>query len=193
MQHERNKTLGRQPGTKAEVFMLHILYFVHDLADPAVRRRVLMLQAGGARGDVGGDFAAMTTRWPPFTVWNRSSSAGRVTRSSRSVSLLLPSPLCNCAGLLRAVEKPDVIIGRNLEMLAVANRAKSIFGGDMPVVYECLDIHRLLLRKDVFGGALRGVERHFGADAALLLDQFACLRRTLFPLPFRPRSADRPS
>ena len=28
--------------------MLHILYFVHDLADPAVRRRVLMLQAGGA-------------------------------------------------------------------------------------------------------------------------------------------------
>lgn len=29
--------------------MLNILYFVHDLADPAVRRRVLMLQAGGAR------------------------------------------------------------------------------------------------------------------------------------------------
>ncbi len=26
----------------------HILYLVHDLADPAVRRRVSMLHAGGA-------------------------------------------------------------------------------------------------------------------------------------------------
>ena len=29
--------------------MLRVLYLVHDLSDPAVRRRVLMLQAGGAR------------------------------------------------------------------------------------------------------------------------------------------------
>jgi hypothetical protein len=28
--------------------MLRILYLVHDLADPAVRRRVTMLEAGGA-------------------------------------------------------------------------------------------------------------------------------------------------
>ena len=34
--------------------MLHILYLVHDLSDPAVRRRVIMLQAGGAKVTVAG-------------------------------------------------------------------------------------------------------------------------------------------
>ena len=29
--------------------MLHVLYLVHDVSDPAVRRRVKMLRAGGAR------------------------------------------------------------------------------------------------------------------------------------------------
>ena len=46
---------------------------------------------------------------------------------------------------LKGVAKPDLIIGRNLEMLALANRAKALMGAEMPVVYECLDIHRLLL------------------------------------------------
>jgi len=148
--------------------MLHILYFVHDLADPAVRRRVLMLQAGGARVTLAGfrrddnALAAIHGVEPIELGRTRDAQfAQRVTAVAKSALQL--------RRLLRSVEKPDVIIGRNLEMLAVANRAKSIFGGDMPVVYECLDIHRLLLRKDVFGGALRGVERHFGADAALLL------------------------
>ncbi|TIU76079.1 MAG: glycosyl transferase family 1, partial [Mesorhizobium sp.] len=28
--------------------MLHVLYLVHDVSDPAVRRRIQMLKAGGA-------------------------------------------------------------------------------------------------------------------------------------------------
>ncbi|TJW35424.1 MAG: hypothetical protein E5X59_34950, partial [Mesorhizobium sp.] len=31
------------------VFMLHVLYLVHDVSDPAVRRRIIMLKAGGAQ------------------------------------------------------------------------------------------------------------------------------------------------
>ncbi len=42
--------------------MLHVLYLVHDLADPAVRRRVMMLQAGGANVTLAG-FRRATTRW----------------------------------------------------------------------------------------------------------------------------------
>ncbi|MBB5574528.1 MULTISPECIES: glycosyl transferase family 1 [Rhizobium] len=148
--------------------MLHILYFVHDLADPAIRRRVLMLQAGGAKVTLAGfrrddnALAAIHGVEPIELGRTRDAQfAQRIAAVAKSAMQL--------RGLLRSVEKPDVIIGRNLEMLAVAKRAKSIFGGDMPVVYECLDIHRLLLRNDIFGGALRGVERHFGADAALLL------------------------
>jgi len=34
--------------------MLQVLYFAQDLADPAVRRRVLMLLAGGARVKLAG-------------------------------------------------------------------------------------------------------------------------------------------
>ena len=34
--------------------MLHVLYLVHDLFDPAVRRRVMMLRAGGAKVTLAG-------------------------------------------------------------------------------------------------------------------------------------------
>jgi len=85
---------------------------------------------------------------------------------------------------LRAVARPDVIIGRNLEMLALANRAKSVFGGDMPIVYECLDIHRLLLRDDVVGSALRSAERYFGSEAELLMTSSPAFIERYF----RPRS-----
>ncbi len=148
--------------------MLHILYFVHDLADPAVRRRVLMLQAGGALVTLAGfrrddnALAAVHGVEPIELGRTRDAQfAQRVTAVARSAAKLREA--------LRAVARPDVIIGRNLEMLALANRAKSIFGGDMPIVYECLDIHRLLLRDDVVGSALPATERHFGSQAALLL------------------------
>ncbi|NTF90742.1 glycosyl transferase family 1 [Agrobacterium rhizogenes] len=148
--------------------MLHILYFVHDLADPAVRRRVLMLQAGGARVTLAGfrrdDNALAAVHGIEPIELGRTRDA----QFTHRIAAVAKSAL-KLRGSLRSIQKPDVIIGRNLEMLALANRARSIFGGDMPVVYECLDIHRLLLRKDTLGAALRGVERHFGADAALLL------------------------
>ncbi|MDL2401898.1 glycosyl transferase family 1 [Rhizobium mayense] len=148
--------------------MLHILYFVHDLADPAVRRRVLMLQAGGARVTLAGFRRSDNALAAIHGVEPIELGRTRDAQFAQRIAAVAKSAL-RLRGLLRSVDKPDIIIGRNLEMLAVANRAKSIFGGDMPVVYECLDIHRLLLRQDVFGGALRGLERHFGADAALLL------------------------
>ena len=70
---------------------------------------------------------------------------------------------------LRGVAKPDLIIGRNLEMLALANRAKALFSGDMPIVYECLDIHRLLLAQDGVGKAMRAAERLLGRSSVLLM------------------------
>ncbi|MEF0940952.1 glycosyl transferase family 1 [Rhizobium sp. BR 362] len=148
--------------------MLHILYFVHDLADPAIRRRVLMLQAGGAKVTLAGFRRDDNTLAAIHGIEPIELGRTRDAHFGQRIAAVAKSAL-QLRGLLRSVEKPDVIIGRNLEMLAVANRAKSILGGDMPVVYECLDIHRLLLRKDVFGGALRSAERHFGTDAALLL------------------------
>jgi len=72
-------------------------------------------------------------------------------------------------GLLKTVDKPDVIIGRNLEALAVADRANAMFSGDVPVVYECLDIHRLLSRNDMIGKIMRGAEARFGRNTQLIM------------------------
>jgi hypothetical protein len=148
--------------------MLHVLYFVHDLADPAVRRRVLTLQIGGAQVTLAGfrrdeNALAAVEGVQPIELGRTHDGrfAQRMTAIARSMT--------NLGGSLRQVARPDVIIARNLEMLAVANRAASRFGSDVPVVYECLDIHRLLLRRDMAGMAIRAAERHLGARVRLLL------------------------
>jgi hypothetical protein len=148
--------------------MLHVLYFVHDLADPAVRRRVLTLQIGGARVTLAGfrrdqnELAAVQGIMP--------IELGRTHdgRFGQRMSAIAKS-LFRLGATLASVDRPDVIIARNLEMLAVANRAASQFGGNIPIAYECLDIHRLLLRKDAAGKTIRAVERYLGGNARLLL------------------------
>ena len=39
----------------------------------------------------------------------------------------------------------DVVLARNLEMLIIASRARNLYAPRAALVYECLDIHRLLL------------------------------------------------
>jgi succinoglycan biosynthesis protein ExoL len=148
--------------------MLHVLYFVHDLADPAVRRRVLTLQAGGAKVTLAGfrrdeNALAAISGVTPIEL-GRTQDARFIQR----VGAVAKSALA-LRSALRHVGKPDVIIARNLEMLALANRAVSIFGGNLPIAYECLDIHRLLLHDGLAGKTIRGVERYLGAKAGLLL------------------------
>ncbi len=81
---------------------------------------------------------------------------------------------------LSTVPRPDVIIARNLEMLALARRARAAFSGRVPIVYECLDIHRLVLRDDLIGGGLRLAERLLGRDIKLLLTSSPAFIRQYF-------------
>ncbi|WLS05848.1 glycosyl transferase family 1 [Shinella oryzae] len=147
--------------------MLRILYLVHDLSDPAVRRRVLMLQAGGAEVMLAGfrrgenrlaDIEGVTPLELGATADARFAQrlvavAGAVARLPRKL-----------AGLA----KPDVILARNLEMLVLARRASTHFG-TVPIAYECLDVHRLMLKAGPAGRLLRGAERHFGRKAGLVV------------------------
>ncbi len=148
--------------------MLKVLYLVHDLADPAVRRRVLMLREGGAQVTLAGfrrgeNRLAEVHGITPIELGRTADAkfAQRIGAVAKAMSGL--------KGLLKTVEKPDVIIGRNLEALAVADRANAMFGGDVPVVYECLDIHRLLSRDDIVGKIMRGAEARFGRHARLIM------------------------
>ena len=148
--------------------MTHVLYLAHDLADPAIRRRVMTLQAGGAQVSLAGftrgenKFASIDGVMPIIL---GETADGRFVQRILAV---VKSSL-SLAAMLRHVRKPDVIIARNLEMLALARRASHIYGRDVPVVYECLDIHRLLLNEGVVGKLVNAAQRYFARDAKLVI------------------------
>jgi hypothetical protein len=71
----------------------------------------------------------------------------------------------------------SVIIARNLEMLLLATRARTRYAPDAPLVFECLDIHRLLLRADLVGRLLRTIETTLVEQVNLILTsspRFVC-------------------
>lgn len=148
--------------------MTHVLYFAHDLADPAIRRRVMTLQTGGATVSLAGftrgeNKLADVDGITPIVLGETAD--GRFAQRILSIvksSLSLPRAL-------QKVRKPDVIIARNLEMLALARRASGIYGRNVPVVYECLDIHRLLLNEGPVGKLVNATQRYFARDAKLLI------------------------
>lgn len=158
--------------------MLHVLYLVHDVSDPAVRRRIIMLKAGGARVTLAGfrrtqeleDVEGVT----PIDLGHTRD--GRFAQRLGAVAMAAT----RIGASLKSVAAPDVIVARNLEMLALAQRARSAFGASTPVVYECLDIHRLVLREDILGKGLRGAERLFGRNVGLLLTSSPAFVRHYF-------------
>ena len=148
--------------------MPRVLYLVHDLSDPAVRRRVLMLRAGGAEVTLAGfrrgenRLAAIDGVAPLELGATADGRFGQRLLAVAGAAVRLSRRLAGTA-------RPDVILARNLEMLALADRAAAHFGGAVPVAYECLDVHRLLLRRDIIGRGLRAAESHFGRRARLLV------------------------
>ncbi|RUU81983.1 glycosyltransferase [Mesorhizobium sp. M7A.F.Ca.MR.362.00.0.0] len=148
--------------------MLHVLYLVHDVSDPAVRRRITMLRAGGAQVTLAG---FRRTANPIADIEGLRPIDLGATRDGRFGQRLaaVAKAAVSIGSKLGGMPKPDLIIARNLEMLALARRARSAFGASVPIVYECLDIHRLVLRNDILGKALRATERFLARDVKLLV------------------------
>ncbi|WP_377296827.1 glycosyltransferase [Rhizobium sp. SGZ-381] len=147
---------------------LNVLYLAHDLSDPAIRRRVIMLKAGGATVTVAG-FLRDENRLADepgirLVVLGRTADG----RLGQRMAAVIKARL-SLSRLLRGLDRPDVILARNLETLALAGATSGHFGKDVPVVYECLDIHRLLLDEGVKGRLLRAAEGFFGRSASLLV------------------------
>jgi succinoglycan biosynthesis protein ExoL len=63
----------------------------------------------------------------------------------------------------------SVVIARNLEMLLLAARARSRYAPQASLVFECLDIHRLLLRENLAGRLLRTIENRLVQQVDLIL------------------------
>ncbi|CAK7261432.1 MULTISPECIES: glycosyl transferase family 1 [unclassified Shinella] len=148
--------------------MLRVLYLVHDLSDPAVRRRVLMLRAGGAEVTLAGFRRGENRLAAVEGVVPVELGATRDARFAQRLAAVARAG-ATLSRRLAGTAQPDVILARNLEMLALAGRAQGIFGGTVPIAYECLDIHRLLTGRGVASRGLRAAERHFARKAGLLV------------------------
>jgi succinoglycan biosynthesis protein ExoL len=135
--------------------MTKVAFFGHDAGDAAVRRRVQAMQDDGL--SVTGFMMRRTDN--TATVWD-NVDLGK-TRDGAFVQRVLRifSGARVAAGSRDKLAAVDVIYARNLDMLACAFLAKRYTRLDTPVIYESLDVHRLLTREDFIGKALRWVEK----------------------------------
>ncbi|HEU0118087.1 MAG TPA: glycosyl transferase family 1 [Alphaproteobacteria bacterium] len=166
-----------------------ILVLAHDLSDAAIHKRVAMLRAGGADVTVAGfrraeepvtDVAGLT----PIN-WGRTYNRGFLRRILSVLWLAISMKT------YRALfANTDVILARNLEMLALGVRGRSLCNPKPVLVYECLDIHSLLLRQDFVGTVLRKLEGWLSRRASALVtsspafvsDYFNKLSRVRLPI-----------
>jgi succinoglycan biosynthesis protein ExoL len=65
-------------------------------------------------------------------------------------------------------------------MLAVAARARSRYAPEATLIYECLDIHRLLLSRGLAGSVLRRIESRLWRQVDLLLTSSPAFLRSYF-------------
>lgn len=134
--------------------MTNIAFFGHDVADAAIRRRVRALQADGfsVTGFMMRRREPLDQEWENVDLGQTRDGAflQRIKQVFRGARIAAAS-----GANLRSA---DMIYARNLDMLACAFLAKRYAGLKTPVVYECLDIHRLLCRKDPVGMLLRALE-----------------------------------
>jgi succinoglycan biosynthesis protein ExoL len=147
---------------------MKLAYFVHELEDPAVRRRQAMFAAGGAEvelfGFERGRHDAAPVADPAPHVLGRTKG-GRLLGRVLSVLLALP----RAWGLRARWADADAVVARNLEMLAVVATLSALLPRRPRLVYECLDIHRLMLSRGLAGRALRALERLALRRAALVI------------------------
>jgi succinoglycan biosynthesis protein ExoL len=164
-----------------------VAYFAHDLSDPAVSRRIRMLTAGGASVQPFGFRRSSTVAGMVEDL--RAIDLGRtadgmLARRALSVSRAL-STLHRHADQVRGA---DVVLARNLEMLMIASRARKLYAPTATLVYECLDIHRMLLSNRISGALLRSLESRLWQQVDLLLTSSpAFIRNYFMPRSFPAR------
>lgn len=154
-----------------------ILYLAHDLDDAAIWRRVAMLRMGRAEVTVAG-FRRGTGPLPePALVLGQTHNA---QMAQRVLSVL--KQRFRLQATFAHLSPPDVILCRNLEMLALAVPLCRALARDHPVrlVYEVLDIHRLMLGPSTHSRILRRIERHLCRNVDQIIVSSPAFQREYF-------------
>jgi len=141
-----------------------VAFFAFDWGDAAVRRRV----DGFHRDGIAVDGFAMhrgRAEQPDWVVANLGE-----TRDNAYLQRLtaIVRGARRAAAHRDRLAKAEILLARNLDMLVTAFWARRMAGLNTPIVYECLDIHRLMVREDRVGRSLRRAE-------GLMLDRSAGL------------------
>ena len=158
---------------------MNIVYFVHDLTDSAVHRRVRMLLAGGAKVILIGfrrGATAMREVEGVEVIDLGQTEDGMLAKRALSVVTAL-AKLDIVAQHFRGA---NVLLARNLEMLVLAVRARARYAPLAPLVYECLDIHRMLLSSRLDGVLLRFLESRLWRNVDILLTSSPAFVRNYF-------------
>lgn len=147
---------------------MKLAYFVHDLTDPAVTRRVRMLKAGGAEpvvlGFRRGDAAPEALEGCTTVDLGRTYDARLGHRARLTALAALRS-----GRFRKLLEGAEVVLCRQLEMLAVGEAARWTCGLKAKLAYEALDIHRIMLADSGKGRAMRAVEKALLKRSDLLI------------------------
>lgn len=158
---------------------MKILYLTFDVSDPTTLKRVNMLRVGGAEVVVAGfrrsSAPVLSLDGTPVVDMGRTYPARflhRIACVLRSIRTLRKHQALFAGA--------DIVMARNLEMLAITVRGLSLNENRTPLVYECLDIHRLMLRDDFIGKRLRALEGWLCRRAALLVTSSPAFVREYF-------------
>ncbi|WP_174300237.1 glycosyl transferase family 1 [Caulobacter sp. S45] len=145
-----------------------IAYFVHNLNDAAVAKRIRMFQVGAAEVQVAGFWRGAQA--PPAVESALATSLGRTSDGHLlQRALMVVGRRFKLAELDPVVADADIIVARNLEMLAIAVGVKRRTRRPIRLVYECLDIHRLMFRSSWAGRVMRSVERRLLAHVDIII------------------------
>ncbi|RYD98224.1 MAG: glycosyl transferase family 1, partial [Sphingomonadales bacterium] len=148
---------------------MHLVYFANDLHDSAIERRIRMLLQGGASVALAGFHRQAEV--PAKVAGLIPTSLGR-TRDARLAdrALMVARHTVAASTLTPLLDNADIVIARNLEMLVIAARVIAASGRSVPLVYELLDVHRLLAGDGLVGRSMRRLERWgIGRSAGIIL------------------------
>lgn len=157
-----------------------LAYLVHDLDDAAVRRRVdlfagegFVVGLGGFRRHAGALANGSETGVARAPVDLGRTKDARLGQRAALVAryLLAPGPVRALCG------QAPVIVARNLEMLVLAARVRR---ARQRLVYECLDIHRLMLGNGRKSRLMRWIERWLLARTDLVIVSSPAFARDYF-------------
>lgn len=147
-----------------------IAFFGHDAGEPTVVKRVTTLTAQGClvigftfhrkRPDLGQTVA------PAWTNVDLGSTVDR--NYLRRIPRLLAAVL-KALTRRRLLRRADVLYARNLDQALIACVVRRLARLQAPLVYEVLDVQRVLTSRGLVGRALRFAERQVLARSALLV------------------------